>query len=279
MSVFYQIEEIICRDPGQRGIRQLRIDNQLEPAAAALLEVPAAVLTSGFYIPGANACETDGPPGTWALGNALVQHGVSVTYLTDRYCWPVFAGAGMVPLCDNPSQLPAVLSTAALIAIERPGRARDGRYYNMRAGDIGTWTAPLDELFLRTPDRVGARVTVGIGDGGNEIGMGKVCSRVADAVAHGATIASIVSTDYLVVAGTSNWGAWGLTAALSVLAGRNLLPTPEEAYDQLSRCVAAGAVDGITGRAEPTVDSLPWMETVGVLKELHDCLRPCQNSS
>src|SRR5258705_140784 len=62
-----------------------------------------------------------------------------------------------------------------LVAIERPGRARDGTYRNMRGADVSAWNARIDELFVR-PGRV---TTVGVGDGGNEIGMGNVRARLA----------------------------------------------------------------------------------------------------
>ena len=88
----------------------------------------------------------------------------------------------------------------------------------------GRWrplNAPLDALFLR---RRAGTVTIGIGDGGNEIGMGRVRARVVRDVPNGAKIASVVRTDHLVVAGTSNWGAWGVVAHLG--AGHRPRPPP-----------------------------------------------------
>ncbi len=59
--------------------------------------------------------------------------------------------------------------------------------------------------------------TIGIGDGGNEIGMGKVHKRVIDHIENGQQIASAVTTDHLITAGVSNWGASALVAALYIL--------------------------------------------------------------
>ena len=92
-----------------------------------------------------------------------------------------------------------------LVAVERPGRALDGGYYNARARSVAALNAPLDALFLR---RRSGTVTIGVGDGGNEIGMGRVRARVVRDVPNGAKIASVVRTDHLMVAGISNWGAW-----------------------------------------------------------------------
>jgi hypothetical protein len=114
--------------------------------------------------------------------------------------------------------------------------------------------APLDALFLRRRSGV---VTVGVGDGGNEIGMGRVRARVVRDVPRGARIGSVVRTDHLVVAGTSNWGAWGVTAHLGLVAGRDLLHTAAEEARLTRAMVAAGGVDGLTGVRGPTVDDLP----------------------
>jgi hypothetical protein len=71
-----------------------------------------------------------------------------------------------------------------------------------------------------------------------------------------ARIASVVAVDHLVVAGVSNWGAYGIVAQLARLTGRSLLHTPAEERRLIDACVKAGAVDGLTRRAEPTVDAL-----------------------
>jgi hypothetical protein len=62
--------------------------------------------------------------------------------------------------------------------------------------------------------------------------------------------------DYLVVAGVSNWGSYGVVAALSRLTGVELLHTPEIERRLIQACVSAGACEGVTRRREPTVDSL-----------------------
>jgi hypothetical protein len=152
-----------------------------------------------------------------------------------------------------------------LVAVERPGRARDGHYRSARGRLLTDWNGRLDELFLAAPARV---VTVGVGDGGNEIGMGSVHARVARAGAVFRRIASTVKVSHLVVAGVSNWGAYGIVAELGRLAGRPLLHTAEEEQAMVQACVDAGAVDGLTHRREPTVDGLPLPAHVGMLELL-----------
>lgn len=99
----------------------------------------------------------------------------------------------------------------------------------------------------------GKITTVGIGDGGNEIGMGKVHQQVIKHIQNGRNIASTVATDHLVTAGVSNWGGSALVAALRVL---NRCPMH-------SRYARRGAgTDGVSIRKE---DLLITVEMVMIL--------------
>jgi hypothetical protein len=141
------------------------------------------------------------------------------------------------------------------VAIERPGRGRTGDYLNARGVSVAAWNRPLDEMFLLAGRRR-RPVTIGVGDGGNEIGMGRVRAQLAREGARMARIASVVPADHLVVAGVSNWGAYGIVAQLGRLAGQRLLHAPADERRLIDACVAAGAADGLTRRREPTVDAL-----------------------
>jgi hypothetical protein len=99
-------------------------------------------------------------------------------------------------------------------------------------------------------------VTVGVGDGGNEIGMGNARPRLVRRRSPLARVASVVRVDHLVVSGTSNWGAYGIVAALSRLGSAPLLHTPALERRLVEACVKAGAADGVTRRREATVDGL-----------------------
>jgi Domain of unknown function (DUF4392) len=78
----------------------------------------------------------------------------------------------------------------------------------------------------------------------------------------------VVAVQPPVVAGVSNWGAYGIVAELGRLAGRPLLHSADEERAMVSACVDAGAVDGLTFRREPTVDGLPLPVHVGMLELL-----------
>jgi Domain of unknown function (DUF4392) len=279
------IDQLMALDPGGRGIASFFVRGGATAAAQAMRKSRRVLLTTGFAV-GPGLPETDGPPGTACLGRALRLLGAEVTYVTDAVALPPLQAALKVlrePAVVQTFHVPhgsgpaAVVARATarrlladhapthLVAIERPGRASDGHYRSARGQSLTEWNGPLDELFLAAPRGV---VTVGIGDGGNEIGMGSVRARVARAGPVFRAIASVVKVKHLVVAGVSNWGAYGVVAELSRLSGRALLHSAEEEQAMVQACVDAGAVDGLTRRAEPTVDGLPLPAHIGMLELL-----------
>lgn len=279
------LEALCALDAGGRGIGGLIVPGAMAGAAASLARAPRVVLVTGFVPRPTWGAETDGPSGTVVLGRALRRLGAEVRYLADPPVLPLLEACLKVlreplDLVALPAESRGALAAARrtvrefapshLVAVERPGRAADGDYYNARGGSVAAHNAPLDGLFL---GRHAGRVTVGIGDGGNEIGMGRVRARVGRLIAQGARIGSVVRTDYLIVAGTSNWGAWGLTAHLELATRQDLLHTPEEEARLTRAMVAAGGVDGLTGEAAPSVDNLPLTLHRGVLAALRELTR------
>ena len=275
------LDQILALDPGRRGIATFFRPGAALAAGRALIRARRVLIVTGFAV-NRDTPETDGPPGAAVLGRALRSLGARVRYVTDRVSAPI-VGAALAALGEPPEILvgpddeDAVCALLAaerpthLVAIERPGRNRAGDYLSMRGESVAAWNAPLDGMFLcsggrgagshrRRPER-GARwlrpCTIGIGDGGNEIGMGVARAGLRRLGPLHARIASVVGVDHLVVAGVSNWGGYGVVAALSRLAGRDLLHTPKLERHLVEACVAAGASDGVTRRREPTVDGLP----------------------
>jgi len=257
---FESAEQTILDDPGGRNIKSLFRPGHLESACRALAAAKRIGIVTGFYVPSAAACETDGPLGAAHLATTLRAH-AQVVVGTDRWCLPQVKA--LIPDADDDPD--SLQNCDVFVAIERLGRAADGRYYSMRGLDLTAWTEPLDQLFV---DRPAGVTTIGVGDGGNEIGMGCVQDDVRRSISGGATIACVVPADHLVVAGVSNWGAWALAAGVDHLRGTSTGPSFAEAFANLRTLVAAGAVDGVTGRNEPTVDGLSWAiheQTLGSL--------------
>jgi hypothetical protein len=272
------VDSLLGFDPGGRDIARFFVADAAAQAARALRRAKRVVLTTGFSV-GPGMPETDGPPGTASLGRALRLLGAEVTYITDAAALPplqaalgalgeptpivTFHVAGDARLTAR--RLLAEHAPTHLISVERPGRTGTGDYLSMRGESVREWNAPLDALFLEASRRV---ITVGVGDGGNEIGMGALRARLAGAGPRIRKVASVVSARHPVVAGVSNWGAYGIVVELSRLARRPLLHTGEEERRMIEACVKAGAVDGITRKHEATVDALPVEAHVGMVELL-----------
>ena len=124
------------------------------------------------------------------------------------------------------------LEPALVVPVERAGVSAGGSYHNAQGGDITRHTARLGSLFRHHP------ATVGIGDGGNEIGMGRLYDQILRTPTL-APVPAVTTTTHLLVAATANWGAYGLIAPLSRLCGRDLLPDSR----------GAGAADQLAGGA------------------------------
>lgn len=217
-------------------------------------EVAPVGIVTGFHIPSAGRFETDGPPGAVFLARALHACGIPAVLICDRACGDALsAGLDEYRLTADILALPCDLPARHLVAIERVGPAADGRCYTMRGIDITEKMADVEPYFR------GVR-SVGIGDGGNEVGMGKLPPGViARNIPGGAKIACRVATDHLLVAGISNWGAWALGLGVCLVRGVTLDIDIEQEYRVLGRMIHEGQlVDGVTGRAEHSVDGVPF---------------------
>lgn len=266
------IEDIVLRHSG-RGMTILR--DYLEPdycrrAAQSILALPKGVifLATGFYVSG--HAETDGPPGTFCLAFALRRLGYLPVIITDEICRGLFEPEKLeVKYVSTDADasfyksLLALYQPVCLISVERCGRNLDDDYANMRGISIAGQTARIDTLF-ELAARAGI-YTVGIGDGGNEIGMGNLREIINEKLSLNPCA---VTVDTLIIATTSNWGAYALAAWLGILRHRKTLPTFVKILGYLEKIVGVGCVDGVTGQSVATVDGFPI--TVG--QEIVDAL-------
>jgi hypothetical protein len=278
-------------------------------ACQSLGEHPAPILAvvTGFFIPNATppAGETDGPLGALYLARALVPLGIAVVLATDDFCVPAFQ-AGLAE-CGLGNRVPVVaLPTAAqakdmtdaeywqyfadrqgsaavthLLAIERVGPShiraevspdhRD-RCHTMRGLDITELMSPAHRLF-EAAHRAGNIVTIGIGDGGNEIGMGKIPWNVIDRnIPNGGILACRIPAQHLVVCGVSNWGAYALATGVCAWRGQSMdaqLFDPVRERQILEVMVEKGPlVDGVLGNPSATVDGLTWTQYAQILTKI-----------
>jgi hypothetical protein len=253
------------------------------------------VIASGFMIKSVGKCETDGPIGSVVLARLLNRMANHVILLTDPQNLTLFEKLGRVACLDSfrcvgfpidselaerhAEKLLREFAPVAVIGIERPGWNLKSIYHNMLGEDISDKTAKVDYLFNKA--RENNISTFGIGDGGNEIGMGNILHAVIKYVPFGSVcrcpcgggIASITKTDHLVASSVSNWGAYGLTALLALLAGVSFDHDPADEYSLVKTAIEAGAVDGTTGKPTFTVDGLSIDRNMEVVSRISSLVR------
>ena len=135
----------------------------------------------------------------------------------------------------------------------------------MRDLDITEQTAKIDILFEKHS------ATVGIGDGGNEIGLGNLYSEV-DKSRELVGFPAKTKVSKLIISSVSNWGGYGLVAAISMLKNKNLLPSVETDTANIQKIVSMGAVDGFSGQNINKVDGFTLDENSAFLNQLHSLI-------
>lgn len=267
-----------------------------------------ALIATGFP-EGGGVPETDGPVGAALIARALfLGFGVESVIVIDEDWAEMMAatcrGAGLAPLpfpADGvirpvPFLRPVYIRTVPkdaegcrtvadellehtrpqlLIAIERPGANANGLYHGLGGRPLDGMVGDLDYLF-RTGKAMGLPF-IGIGDGGNELGMGVIAQdlpafspKAADCGIPGrGGVAAATAAGHLVVANISNLGATGLVAALSALLENPVVfHDPELEVRAIEQCVAFGGVDGMFMAPEPAVDGLSAKEWEGLVRTL-----------
>jgi hypothetical protein len=264
------IEDIILSYSarGMDRVRSALPADYCSRAARMIMENRGRVLIgTGFPVGG--SFETDGPIGAIALYRVLEQLGYEPIFgcappiskvLGDGFRTleiPILTWQATVAVVDRAL---ADLRPSLIVSIERPGVAKDGRYYNMRGQDISDALAKFDLFFNRCEC-----ATIAVGDGGNEIGMGNIY----DEVSRLEITPSVTTCDELVIAAVSNWGVYGMIAAMSRELRRDLLRLfdPVEIVRHL---VDRGAVDGKTGYAECSEDGFPLAVGLTIIERLRE---------
>jgi hypothetical protein len=266
------LESAVLRDTGRR-VEMLagHAIGGLAAAATALTSASSVAIVTGFAVPSPRgaAPETDGPIGAAAVAHLLEGAGRRWVMVTDAVNSDVCAGA--LAAHDLPQSMMIATTdrevdraradldaqgVTLLVFIERLGPNSRGQYLSMAGIDMSAETARLDRLLE------GGTRSIGIGDGGNEIGMGRVPpDAVASAIHRGEDIHCVVPTDALILAGVSNWGAWALVGAAALVSDPFRDPAAAALSMDLWRealrlMVEAGAVDGVTLSQSLSVDGL-----------------------
>ncbi|HJO92413.1 MAG TPA: DUF4392 domain-containing protein [Victivallales bacterium] len=274
------IENILVRND-KRGIVS-KISNYLpgdylsKIAEKLLNNKGALIIATGFLIN--HKQETDGPIGALFLGKSLNYLGYDVVFVSNNECIRILKeivdfNAKFIdyPICDyNESlnysnELINNIKPSCMISIECRGAGESGRYLTSKGVDISLDTPCVDTLFQIAYKK--NIYTLGIGDGGNEIGFGNIESFLLEEIC---IEPSRIKTTDLIVSSISNWGAYGLIYELSLIIGKNLLPGVEEEYKAIENLVNAGGIDGMLEKNTPTVDGFTVDKNSNCLIELHE---------
>jgi len=268
LAVSQQIEQLLVRQ-NLRGMATLK--PHLRPGyilrAARLINQCSSTVLIGTGFPVLDTFETDGPVGAIGLYQLLQQLGAKPIIVCGD---PLYSALRADYQCyqitvNQYNALPAVASNALaqlkpqlVISIERPGFNAQQRYANMRGEDISARCASFDYFLTQA-----ACPTIGIGDGGNEIGMGNLYQQVSQLN----ITPSVTQCDELIVVDVSNWAAWGLAAMVSALRGEDLLASADP-LAILQYLSAKGSVDGVTRLNTLTEDGLAHTEGEQLIRDL-----------
>jgi hypothetical protein len=152
----------------------------------------------------------------------------------------------------------------AMFAIERISVNKKGIQHTATGKALTGPQAKMQFLWGKARER--GILTIGIGDNGNEVGLGILVDAIHKYNKYGATcvcgceggIAATEEADVAVVTSVSNWGAYGIAACLGItLRNPNLIHTGETEERMIEECVRAGALDGRTGLHVLAVDGIP----------------------
>jgi len=257
----------------------------------------AVILCAGFFDPPSMIDEADGPIGIAHLGRALCAMldamPVFLTEVSNMGRMEALArSAGLdftddaelarstpfkaliMPLPIDRERAQAQASTcldlvrpAAFIAVEKPSPSPRGTYHTGVGLDVTSVVGKVDSIVEEAKRR--GILTIGIGDGGNEVGMGQILDTILEVIPTGKTIGTSLVTDILVVSAIANWGAYGIEACLAAA-----LHMPEAIHtvaDERRVTEAAarnGLIDPVTGMANGWVDGTPPICSESILELL-----------
>lgn len=266
------------------------------------------LMVTGWYLPHFMSGETDGPPGTAGLARAVdLGLGATPVIMTEPKLVEIVeascraaglrvysrAEAMKIPrrvVVESPlhpymdveqsvakiNQILDELKPAAVIAVEKGSRSKSDIYHSLWGIDITPLTGKYDRLVEEAKRR--GIFTIGIGDGGNEIGLGGIHDAIEKYLPVGATchcpcgkgVAATTVTDSMIVAFVSNWGAYGIEAALAMMLGRvDVMHSVEDEIRILRAAAEAGAIAspyGYSGVA--VVDQIPEKINANIVEML-----------
>jgi hypothetical protein len=268
------------------------------------------IISTGFVLkPYMPYGESDGPIGAVALGRSLNRaFKCKILFLTEKECMEairaIMIGAGLLPVSLNVAmdvsqsmtiqEFPVDFEEAkketlrvyekfnpvAMVTLEKIGRNEKGVYHTSPGGDMSASTAKVDLLFDLLREK--GILTIGIGDYGNEMGLGALVDTIKKIAPTarkcscpcGAGIGTIVEAKVPVVASISNWGAYGICACLAAMLGDpKLLHDADIERRMIEQASYAGLCDGVTVKPSFSADGISIHGHIAMNILLHELIR------
>ena len=257
--------------------------------------------------------ETDGPSGVAVLTRIFSNLGVRTVVLSENRFLPgieaaIQAGGSpllsedawqqrnngtlMLPFPEGAAAAPQfvehllqrIQGISAAFFIEKPGPNSLGIFHNSSGKPKDSdWVAHAQ--VLNNALRKNGVLTVGVGDGGNEIGFGRIRDKLLDlhpygrdcgCPCHGGLLDSTV-VDFQLPAGVSNWGGYAIAGAIAIELGRfNLMPSWPEVAQTIVAPTTEGAFDGYSGQPTATADGTSLEANQAIYALMLEALRMAQ---
>lgn len=267
------------------------------------------ILTGAGYAPQMPFGESDGPPGAAAIARALYRGlgAVPVYVLEECHAGPVVASSHALGLMikehfgdAKDKHLGATIEYApktqvdvekwamdlldryrpkALISAERIGPGKNGVLHTATGIPFYDPSSPsaagiIDIAAVVTEATKRGILTIGIGDHGNEIGFGAIHDTVVETMPKGDLLGTTTACDIVFPVMMSNWGCYGIEAALAYLLNKpEIIHTPAQEERLLRACLDAGGLEAMFCTTDFIVDGLDGETSMAVMQLLGNIVR------
>lgn len=168
----------------------------------------------------------------------------------------------------------------AVIAIEAPGANECGEYHNSIGVNITELEAKTDVLFQKLKDR--GVLNFAIGDLGNEIGMGTIKEHIRKYIPYTAKnqckcdchsgILANTCADNIITATVSDWGCYGLMAAIAFLKNDLDIFHKGDMEMEVMRVATRNGIIDMTGSLIPGIDGFNTKMNVNIVELMRQCV-------
>ncbi|MFP3154245.1 DUF4392 domain-containing protein [Lachnospiraceae bacterium ZAX-1] len=285
--------------------------NAAEQFVNTVKEGDLVYILTGFVLPAHKEAETDGIISSMFLARALVKafgakpviicqeenmRGVqSLSFVMGLHLYETWEelkkypiSMGVFPFTKEESQAEQMTDEllshgipSAVISIEHPGANEKGIYHNAVGLDCTLLEAKTDVLFERLQS-LGV-LNIAIGDLGNELGMGTIEKQLKTYVPYagpgmcqcgcGGGIAVRTKADHLITATVSDWGCYGLIAAMAYLMGDRNIFQNEELEVEAMKTAARSGMNDMYGWLIPSIDGMGLRINVAIVNLMRDCIK------